>query len=394
MTQPPSLYEFERVITPVSTAHFIERFFGRELLKLHRTQPGYFADLVSVETLDAFLGTVWPRHTQVFAVRAEREVTEIDYTGADGHIDPIRLLTLFQDGATISFRQMQDQLSPLATLCRSAEQIFSCPFQTNLYFSPPNAQGFKTHHDTHDVFVLQVSGSKRWRIYDAVIPLPLAGQIFAGNEAQLGPVADEFVLNAGDLLYCPRGVPHDARSTDEMSLHITLGALVNTWAEVMIEAMAECCLSDPRFREALPAGYAAGGMENALQDKFEGLAEQFLKSARSEAALDRIAERFITTRRPLVAGQRAQLARLEELTLQSEVGCRPGLIWRHEEAEGMFKIHCHAVELTFPSHAAAAVLHAVETPKFQVLDLPGDLDDEGRLVLIRRLIREGLVIAH
>ena len=28
------------------------------------------------------------------------------------------------------------------------------------------------------------------------------------------------------------------------------------------------------------------------------------------------------------------------------------------------------------------------------MELPGDLDDEGKLNLVRRLIREGLVLAH
>ena len=42
---------------------------------------------------------------------------------------------------------------------------FSCGCQANVYFTPPRAQGFKTHHDTHDVFILQLLGSKRWRTY-------------------------------------------------------------------------------------------------------------------------------------------------------------------------------------------------------------------------------------
>ena len=48
--------------------------------------------------------------------------------------------------------------------------------------------------------------------------------------------------------------------------------------------------------------------------------------------------------------------------------------------------------LTFPAHVAADLefVLAAEGP-FRAADLPGPLDDEGRLVLVRRLVREGLL---
>jgi hypothetical protein len=44
-----------------------------------------------------------------------------------------------------------------------------------------------------------------------------------------------------------------------------------------------------------------------------------------------------------------------------------------------------------PIHAADALAYALEHERFAVKDLPGDLDDEGKLVLVERLIRDGLV---
>jgi hypothetical protein len=38
-----------------------------------------------------------------------------------------------------------------------------------------------------------------------------------------------------------------------------------------------------------------------------------------------------------------------------------------------------------------AARFALETPEFVIEDLPGDLDNAGKLVLIRRLVREGMV---
>ena len=306
----------------------------------------------------------------------------------------MRLHQLFDEGATISFRQMQNRLPELAALCRAAEQVFDCPFQTNLYFTPPGGQGFQTHHDTHDVFVLQVAGSKLWRVYDSIIPLPLPGQNFSDIADNLGPVTEEFTLHAGDLFYCPRGVPHDANTTDEPSLHITLGALQQTWAEVMIEAMSELCLRDPAFRRALPPGYATGRADPAaIEETFRTLVERFAGSARLAPAIDGLAEAFIASRRAMVPQQRRQIAGLDALTLDSHVGGRPGLIYRCRGEGDRMTLHCHSTEISLPRNVSPAVTYALETPRFRARDLPGNLDDESKLVLLQRLIRDGLVTA-
>ena len=83
--------------------------------------------------------------------------------------------------------QLHERLPQLAALCRAVEKTFSGHFQTNIYLSPPNAQGFKTHFDSHDVFVLQVAGSKVWTIYDTLIELPLHGQAFEPEKHIPGP---------------------------------------------------------------------------------------------------------------------------------------------------------------------------------------------------------------
>jgi len=46
---------------------------------------------------------------------------------------------------------------------------------------------------------------------------------------------------------------------------------------------------------------------------------------------------------------------------------------------------------TFPAHAGDAVAFAVANRRYRLRDLPGVLDEAGRLALGRRLIREGLV---
>lgn len=98
------------------------------------------------------------------------------------------------------------------------------------------AQGFAPHFDDVDVYVLQVEGRKRWRVY---APLPghalprYSSRDFV--DAEVGPCVLEAVLQPGDLLYLPRGTIHQAASLPEApSLHLTLSAdHRRAWADLL-----------------------------------------------------------------------------------------------------------------------------------------------------------------
>ncbi|OLP83380.1 Bifunctional lysine-specific demethylase and histidyl-hydroxylase NO66 [Symbiodinium microadriaticum] len=66
------------------------------------------------------------------------------------------------------------------------------------------------HHDEVEVFMLQLEGAKRWRLHRCPKgPLPRS-YCWDYKEEELGPPLMELVLEAGDLLYLPRGTVHKA----------------------------------------------------------------------------------------------------------------------------------------------------------------------------------------
>jgi len=93
----------------------------------------------------------------------------------------------------------------------------------NAYLTPAGSQGFGTHFDTHDVFVLQTHGAKLWRLYEPSHRLPEGAETAAEHDSPPGPVKSTAELRPGDLLYLPRGTPHDATANESASLHLTIG---------------------------------------------------------------------------------------------------------------------------------------------------------------------------
>ena len=388
---------FKWLIDPIEPTTFFTEFYERKPLLIERKQSAKFESLLSIDAIDRYLSTTTPCSPDVFLVDAARELKPEDYSFPNseppGRIDLPRAYQLFGTGATISLSQLHERLPSLAALCRAVERTFSSHFQTNIYLSPPHAQGFKTHFDNHDVFVLQVSGSKVWTMYDTGIVLPLRGQVFDPDKHTPGPPTREFTLYAGDLFYCPRGLYHSARSTEEASLHITLGLIGKTWAEVMIEAVSAACLASPAFRANLPVGFANAGFDpSQAAATFRALVGTFAREAQLAPILERLAEDFVTSRRPALYGCLQELERAPEPSIESTLAPRPDLIYLVREENERLALLFGSTEISLPAFTRDAVMFALEGAPFVVRDLPGQLDDAGKVVLVRRLLREGLLV--
>lgn len=387
----PSL---EWLIHPVGKELFFEEYWEKQPLIVKRDQSNYFSSLLSLEEVDRVITTLDRRYPDITLKNARRPIADDEYTVAGDTLDVARVFQLFGEGSTVTLAYLDTVIPALTLFCRSLESEFSHPFQTNVYLTPSGAQGAKPHYDTHDVFVLQVAGSKRWTIYGTPVQLPLQGQKFDASVHKLGAPTLEFELNAGDLAYIPRGIAHDAHSTGVVSLHITAGILRYTWADLLLEFVAGASLNDPAFRKALPPGFAHPDFDRTqARETMLNLLRKACTTPNFDGALDRFVDEFISACPPLLQGQMAQVAALDRLAIDSVVGARPGVVSRLQTNGESASLDCYGRKIAFPSHIGEAVRFALSQTNFAVRDLPGNLDDAGKLTLIRRLIREGLVMA-
>ncbi|MGH9378004.1 MAG: cupin domain-containing protein [Terriglobia bacterium] len=386
----PSL---EWLIHPTRKQQFFATTWEKQPLVVKRSQPNYFSPLLSLDEVDRVLTTLDRKYPDITLKNASRGITSDDYTVSGGSLDVAKVYQLFAEGSTISLAFLDTVVPPLALFCRSLESEFSFPFQANVYLTPPGAQGAKPHYDTHDVFVLQVTGSKKWTIYGTPVDLPLPGQDFDSAIHAQGAPTLEFELNAGDVAYIPRGIVHDAHSTDTVSLHITVGVLRYTWADLLLELVAHASLNDPAFRKSLPPGFARPEFDRAqARETLRTLLQRVPAGSNFDVALDSFADEFISACPPLLRGQMTQMADLDRLAIDSVVGARPNIIFRLLADEKSASIDCYGRRISFPPYTHEALRFALATSRFTVRDLPGGLDDAGKITLIQRLIREGLVM--
>ncbi|WP_149829530.1 cupin domain-containing protein [Streptomyces tailanensis] len=137
------------------------------------------------------------------------------------------------EGASLVIDAIDQIHPPVREAAIGLERFFRTPVQVNAYASWTAEEGFGTHWDDHDVVVLQLEGSKRWKIYGPTRQAPAWRDVEAPEAPTGDPLAD-IVLTPGDLLYLPRGWWH-AVSADQgtASLHLTFGLATQTGAEFL-----------------------------------------------------------------------------------------------------------------------------------------------------------------
>ena len=373
---PTSSSALAQAIAPVGTEEFLAEYWERKPLVVPRGEAGRFEDLLSARDVERLITETAIRTPSFRLVKAGATVAGYasdlswrpdPFTGV---ADVRRVLEEFEAGATIVLQGLHHSWLPLARYCRHLEAYFGHPAQANAYFTPRGSQGLPVHHDTHEVFTLQVSGQKRWLVYEPALELPLKTQRYRSALGAPGEPALDVTQGPGDTLYLPRGWLHQALTSETDSLHITVGVNVRTWLDEARSAL-ERGADDLEFRRAV-----------------DGAEPPELPPLDREAAARRTRNRIVRNRRPILDGQLSELRALDHLTTDTQLERRDTVI---ADLDGT-RLTFEGRDLEFPARLADELTFLVETTEpFTAADLPGTLDDAGRLVLVRRLVREGFL---
>jgi lysine-specific demethylase/histidyl-hydroxylase NO66 len=357
-------------------------------LLVRRGEEGRFDDLLSAAEAERLVTSTGMRYPAFRLVKAEEELHVRDYTTdlswrpvpLSGTIDVARVAVEFERGATIVLQALHLHHEPLAVFARELEQELGQPVQVNAYYTPRSAQGLPVHHDTHDVFCLQVAGEKRWLVYDPALELPVKDQRYRRELGEPGEPVLDVTLGPGDTLYLPRGWLHEAVTSEGDSLHLTVGLSAYTWIDAFKDALEEC-RDEVGFRRSVPE-------EADGRDELVALLEHRL---RPQDVARRRRERFVRTRRPILDGQLELVRTLDRLTLDTAVERRATVIADLYDADGLM-LSFEGKEIVVPERARTELEHIfVASAPIVPRQLPGMLDEEGRLVLVRRLVREGFL---
>lgn len=361
---------------------FLQRHWARAPL-LHE-EPVGFDDLASFDDLDRMVASLGLHASNLRMVRDGKTLPVSSYTsapsgtsrGSDRLVSAAKVYERFTEGATIVLESLHRYWEPLTDFCRDLELALGHRLQVNAYVTPPSSQGFDVHRDTHDVFVLQVSGSKHWIVYDR------------DDDSR---VLIDRAIQRGSALYIPTGFPHAATSGTDASAHLTVGVLTRDATEV-VRAIAQLAEDEPVFKERLPAQAATdpAALRSLVERSLDEM-RAWLDKADVDEVTARVARTVMSTSQPLIRGQLRQLALLDDIGAGSEVTRRPGASCALFPSDTTLRVMLADRELQMPRAAAGAMAEVARRERFVVSDLHPFLTPDSAVVLVRRLVREGLL---
>ena len=393
----------------IGSGEFADRYWGSDALLTPAAELAQdFTDLFSADAVDELISrhglrTPFLRMAKDGSVIASSAFTRSGGVGAgiaDQAADD-KVLAQLAGGATLVLQALHRTWPPLIDFGTSLAAELGHPVQINAYITPPQNQGFAAHYDTHDVFVLQVAGSKRWTIHRPVIEDPLPDQTWDRRKPQVAARAAEkplidTVLHPGDALYLPRGYLHSAVAQGEVSIHLTVGVHALTAYDLARELITSAA-SDRELRRSLPMGIdvtdadALGAQVKAAAARLTAAVDR-ADADQIAAVASRVGRRQAAETRPAPLPPLAQLGVLRSVDGSTALRLRPGARPLYRSGGDRTVVEVLDTSISWPLEVTPALRDALSGRVFRPADLPG-LDAEEQLVMARRLLREGLVVA-
>lgn len=276
------------LLAPFSTSQFLAEYWTKKALYF-QGQPQKFSPLFSWSALNYLLNYHRLSESDIrFSLNGQ--------TLPDSQ-DPRIWQERLNQGATLVVNGLHHRIPALAALAADLRQELGYRTHINLYCSPPQQQGFACHYDTHEVFVLQIDGTKAWSVYPATVPFPDRSRSQEQDSAQEIPQEAYLncVLHPGDVLYIPKGHWHCAVACDRPSLHLTVGVDCLTGLD-WLDWLRQDLQSLPEWRQSLPA--IANGSTDDLKQHLIALQERLTAVLADPEQLQRCLDDFANHDQP------------------------------------------------------------------------------------------------
>ena len=213
---------FMNLIAPLNVNDFEASFSNRSVYIPGSSEK--FDGLFSWSILNAILGTTSFPSPDFRFLYEGREMKVSDATSA------VKCLSA---GATVVLNRVHEKWPSMRGIVTSVEQGVNRIASANLYLSQQGVAGLDLHFDDHDVFIVHLSGRKRWIVFDSS-PHEMSGARSEQNRVVPSgtPTIDE-ELTEGDVLYIPRGHWHRAEALSSSSVHVTVGIRPRTGVDFL-----------------------------------------------------------------------------------------------------------------------------------------------------------------
>ncbi|GGA40707.1 JmjC domain-containing protein [Dyella nitratireducens] len=397
----------ESLLFPIGLEEFNRTYWSKQFLRIARDNTKYYNDMFSEVDMEntLYIASRFPGAVQEIA---EDTVIRTIHTPEDA-------VNTFNAKRSLRINAIQRFSITLEKLTRNLAKVISSPININLYMSPFSGQkALPRHYDLHDVIVLQISGRKKWKIFEPRVELPLEtlprlqyetnDDVRRFRVQELGggrdcvEMASEFVVEPGDLLYLPRGFYHEALTDNDAgaSCHLTIGVKPTTYLDLFALALADAAYADPRLRGHLPLGLAKSApLQSEAIRAFNEISRDLPTHFNSNKALSKYIGLLHRAHKGSLQNQlfsrQATATDINALTIDSRLGVRDGTLLGLDYSSSPVHLCFGENRFAIEDDYIEACQFLCDNSDFSSSMLPGPLTAQQKLTLLRQLMVENIV---
>ena len=182
-----------------------------------------------------------------------------EYSVEHGPFDEERFASLQHNDWSLLVTDVEKHLPDIGEYLTPFQFLPSWRIDDLMISYAPDGASVGAHIDEYDVFLIQASGTRRWKIDDSDNP-----DVSLVEDATLKLLANfnashTFDLNAGDILYLPPGVPHHGIAIGDDCTTWSVGFrapaiadIISEFSELIGSELPALRYTDPKLRVAKP----------------------------------------------------------------------------------------------------------------------------------------------
>ena len=255
MTNPAST--FQELIAPLTEAEFLCLLSERKLRFVRGMDGSRYSNLLGWNALQGMIERgEYQRGLADFRIAKESVTVPAERwlirNKADNtnKVDIAKLEEFLVNGFSLIITPIDRHVPALASLCGYIRSQICEQIKVGVIVTASGSGGaFTIHFDPEDLIILQVEGSKRWKIFGPPVCNPVAGMPKPNPPPEDKPIFDE-VLQPGDFLFLPAGTWHHCENGPGRSLHLGIFFVPPTsWHAV--KSLTSQLISEESFRTPL-----------------------------------------------------------------------------------------------------------------------------------------------
>ena len=168
----------------------------------------------------------------------------------DSYLEPDKIEKIINSGGSLILDPAQEQFPNLKDICDDLTLVTQEKVNAAVIITTGNGGAFPPHTDAMDLIIIQVEGSKQWKIYDPPISHPYVAKQKAKRQnfdefLQYGSLIFDEEIQRRDFLFVPAGYWHHCENRSDRSIHVALAIDPPTAFSVITELLKDYLREDP-----------------------------------------------------------------------------------------------------------------------------------------------------